>query len=237
MLVVGVQRHCATRFSRAADQRLGVIGIAAVGQRRGERPDVIFYRVNGRHGRRGGVYGKGERPGGRADVTRGIGGGDGQRIQTVCQRGRRRKAPVPRVVRQRGANRRAVIVNRDGAVYRRGTGERWQVVIAQIAAGKRAGLCADVILHAQQYWRGRYGGLYIDDERRGRAAGVACRIGGGQRQAVLAHLQRRGWRKAPVAVGIHQRRTERVIAVIDGNGIARRAAAVQGRLRIVGLLP
>ncbi len=80
----------------------------------------------------------------------------------------------------------------------------------------------------------RYGG-HVDDVLTGRTGDVAHAVGLFRRQGVLPVRQRRGRLQGPGAVGLHFRGANHLVAVVDGDGVARlRTGTLDQRTVVVG---
>ena len=126
----------------------------------------------------------------------------GDRMESVSRIGQRRRCevPLPIATRDRAANDGGAVIQRD------------QIARARLAAKNRRGVvsagvvwqfnqrAAAVVGHHQQAAGRRNASIDIEGKYRRRRANIACRIGDGGGQAVLAVSQRGIWREAPATV-------------------------------------
>ncbi|KGB13765.1 hypothetical protein DR74_5489 [Enterobacter cloacae] len=143
-------------------------------------------------------------------------------MAAVCQRRIRREAPAAVAGHGGGANQTTVVVDTDGTARH-----------AAAAAQGRGGVVGDIALLQVVRMRGhvvidgvqrrclrRYGS-HVDDVFTGRAGDVAHAVGLFRRQGVLPVRQRRGRFEGPGAVSLHFRGANHLVAVVDGDGVAR----------------
>ncbi|KGB13766.1 hypothetical protein DR74_5490 [Enterobacter cloacae] len=217
--------HRAARLGLTAQGRGVVIGGVAAHDRALVGADVVGdQQVRGRV-RGFCIDNDTEAAGWLTGAAHAVGDGGGEVMAAVCQRRIRREAPAAVAGHGGGANQTTVVVDTDGAARH-----------AAAAAQGRGGVVGDIALLQVVRMRGhividgiqrrclrRYGG-HVDDVLTGRAGDVAHAVGLFRRQGVLPVRQRRGRLQGPGAVSLHFRGANHLVAVVDGDGVARLCA-------------
>ncbi|SAF27996.1 Uncharacterised protein [Enterobacter hormaechei] len=231
-----VNRNRAAWFSSARQAGLRLVGKLPGGNRAFQPSGVIVNDKSCRHRRGGDIhrYGKGRR--GRTGVTGDVGGAYGKLVAAFAQVNRRRKAPASVAAYYRCANGNAVIIDGDRRARFRRAGELRARIVSGASASEHAGIGRNVVGHAgdgRGTWCDR---IHHEGHRRGRRAGIACRIGRGGGNGVVSFRQvgRRG--KAPFPGSIGRGGADRLAVVIEGNNGASFTDATERRACIVRAL-
>ncbi|CAM7131586.1 hypothetical protein ENINCP361B_22495 [Enterobacter intestinihominis] len=228
--------HRAARLGPAAQGRGVVIGGVAAHDRALVRTDVVGDQQVRGCVRCFCIDNDTEAAGWLTGAPHAVGDGGGEAVAAVSQRRIRREAPAAVAAHGGGADQAAVIVDADGAADH-----------AAAAAQGRGGVVGDVTLlqvvrvrchvvidGVQRRCLRRHGG-HVDDVLAGRTGDVAHAVGLFRRQGVPAVRQRRGRLQGPGAVGLHLRGANHLVAVVDGDGVARLCAGtLDQRTVIVG---
>ena len=113
-------------------------------------------------------------------------------MRTFRQRGGGlRQRPVAVGIGGDRAHQRGTVVDTHRRIGFGGTAQRWSGVVGRVIARHRPGNAAHVVYNRADDRRGWRGGIHVDHIPGGRCAGVARRIGGSERQAVLTIAERR----------------------------------------------
>ncbi|VGI54795.1 Uncharacterised protein [Klebsiella pneumoniae] len=160
-------------FRRPAQDRRRIIGQPAAGQRPGVLRHIIRHlQVADR--RHGGVHREHKVRRVAAGVPRHIGHRGAEAVLPLAQR-IRSEAPVSVLIRHRGAQHRAAVVNSDRRPGFRRPAQDRRRIIGQPAAGQRPGVLRHIIRHLQIADR-RHGGVHREHKVRRVAAGMTFRI-------------------------------------------------------------
>jgi hypothetical protein len=229
--------HGAARHARAGEQRRIVVGCLTIRQIADVARHVVGNSGDGRNIRRRDIHhhAPGIRAG--ADVALRVGGNGGPGVGAFAQCGTRRKGPDTAAVGGHRAHQRAAFIDGDAAVGFRGTGKGWGGVVGAGTVGDVANARLHIIGSAGDRRRG--GESVNNNHKRRRAtAFVSGRIGGGDGQAMAAIDQAIGKRRgnAPVPRQAHRGGAQHRGAVVQRDGITRRAGAIHGWAVVVGRL-
>nr|VGL76092.1 Uncharacterised protein [Klebsiella pneumoniae] len=217
-------------FRRPAQGQRRIIGQPAAGQRPGVLRHIIRHlQVADR--RHGGVHREHKVRRVAAGVPRHIGHRGAEAVLPLAQR-IRSEAPVPVLIRHRGAQHRAAVVNSDRRPGFRRPAQGRRRIIGQPAAGQRPGVLRHIIRHLQVADR-RHGGVHREHKVRRVAAGVPRHIGHRGAEAVLP-LAQRIRSEAPVPVLIRHRGAQHRAAVVNSDRRPGFRRPAQGRRRIIG---
>ena len=152
---------------------------------------------------------------------------------TFIQRFVRRIGPLAFVINDNGANLLVVVVDIDHAARLGFAAQGWRLVVGGVTLAYRSLFVAHVIIKDDIVRRSRCRSV---DNNREAAAGarVACRVGRGDGEGVLAVSQRGVRRERPLAVAVRGDGANHFTVVENRHGIARRSAAAQGWSGVVG---
>ena len=223
----------AARQPGAADGWGAVVGHLAAGEVTLDAArDVVVHIIQRRNRRSSQVNHHAPGGGDRAEVALRVGRPDGEAVRAFAEGGIRSKRPGTRVVSRDHGNLGAAVENSHHAVCVRCPCKGWRGVVGELAADHRGGGIAHIIRDVGDDRRGG-NGIHHDGEARRRTALVPRRIGLADGQDVIALCQdRRG--VAPGAGIADYHTVQQHAVVVDGDGIAHRAGAGEGRLVVVG---
>ena len=217
--------HRAARLGLAAQGRGVVIGGVAAHDRALVRTDVVGdQQVRGRV-RCFCIDNDTEAAGWLTGASHAVGDGGGEAVIAVSQRRIRREAPAAVAAHGGGADQATVIVDADGAADHAAAAAQGRGgVVGDVALLQVVGVRSHVVIHSVQRRRLRRHGGHVDDVVRGRAGDVAHAVGLFRRQGVLAVRQRGGRFEGPGAVSLYGGSANHLVAVVDGDGVARLCA-------------
>ena len=223
----------AARQPGAADGWGAVVGYLAAGEvTQDAARDVVVHIIQRRNRRSSQVNHHAPGGGDRAEVALRVGRPDGEAVRAFAEGGIRSKRPGTRVVSRDHGNLGAAVENSHHAVCVRCPCKGWRGVVGETTADHRGGGIAHIIRDVGDDRRGG-NGIHHDGEARRRTALVPRRIGLADGQDVIALCQdRRG--VAPGAGIADYHTVQQHAVVVDGDGIAHRAGAGEGRLVVVG---